>query len=485
MASTGGITSYSPISLLTGTALLAPKTTAISQPTQGGGYVTTAVKPATTTMVVRPVTTMSQPTQGGGFTNSSMMSGSPATSGSSGSGVSRTKAMSQPSQGGGYTGISTAMRPAQPALLNGLGGLDQFLAQRYVAPAQRAADIQSAWQSGTILPIDTNAITGEKRLGVPEILKTAYGNLMMPFQVLPSAVQSAYAAFRLPGDVLYGRNQNFSPGYVTPGGIADALNFVGNYGMLGSVTPRPANSLGVFGNQDAATFNSEALRALFNDAMTGQKTGAIITPEMAWRNYGLEVRPSMYGGAVYEIPGASKVGLNLSKLPVPPKQNDAYANYVLLKEIMDWPELYAAGQNAPVNPVANVPVMMFPSSTPKTIAGGFNRKGKYIELNPNLSPDALRETLFHETEHVMEDFYGRPGGTSPEEAGSWRGYLSAPGELDARLSEYRSTVPDYLLRQVPLSETRLVDQALMEPKLSLVKEQPYAPGVNWIGTVPW
>jgi hypothetical protein len=340
------------------------------------------------------------------------------------------------------------------------------MAQRRVAPAQQAQKVANAWETGALLPIQKNTITGERRLAMPGFM------------------QSAIDAFKLPGDVLSGRNQNFAPGYATAGGIADALNFTGNFAGAGSVVPRPANSLGVFGNQLASTFDHGALKALKNDYNQLLDAGYAMTPDQIWLNYGIEMRPG-YGGAVYEIPGASRSGFDPRYLPAPPQVGDKFADSVELQRVLDWSELFNAGQNAKVMPIRQTPVVMLPSTTPKKISGGYSPKGKYIELNPNLAPDDMRETLMHELEHVMQDFYGRPGGSSPEVAGSWRGYLTAPGELDARLSEYRSTTPDSLLRQLPLSSTRKMDQQMMEPKLAKVGETPYQQGVPWIGSVPW
>lgn len=85
----------------------------------------------------------------------------------------------------------------------------------------------SAWETKNLLPVSINKYSGEQRLAIP------------------GAVTGMIEAAKLPGDVLSGKNQNFSPGYATPGGIADALNFALNFTGTGSVVPRPAGSLGM------------------------------------------------------------------------------------------------------------------------------------------------------------------------------------------------------------------------------------------------
>lgn len=133
MAATGGTTSYSPLSLLTGTALL-PKTTAVAKP------VTTVARPATTSApvslsnpVLKPVSTMS------------------GSSGSAASSASRPSTTSVKPPAYAALDQALAQRYVAPAkavatspivnnLVSAYGGFDPLLAQRYVAPAQRAGE---------------------------------------------------------------------------------------------------------------------------------------------------------------------------------------------------------------------------------------------------------------------------------------------------------------------------------------------------------
>lgn len=355
MAATGGTTSYSPLSLLTGTALL-PKMTTVAKPA------TTAARPASTSALVslsnpvlKPVSTMS---------------------GSSGSAAS---SASRPS--------TTSVKPPAYA------GLDQALAQRYVAPAQQAQKIADAWETGTFLPTQTNTITGETRPAVPGMLQTVFDNLMLPVraaQAVPGALQSAYSAFKLPGDVLAGRNQNFTPGYATPGGISDALNFAGTFGAFGSVVPRPANSLGMFGGIKAKTADLNAL------AMANRMTEQGVPRSDIWKATGWYKAPD--GQWKFEIDDSRAVfrdyAMNRSEIQ-PPKP---------LMDILDHAELYRAYPE-----LRRYGVRL---ETDPELGG--SQYGTTMSINMMNGPAKAKSSMVHEGQHFLEDIENFGRGASPK-----------------------------------------------------------------------
>jgi hypothetical protein len=209
-----------------------------------------------------------------------------------------------------------------------------------------------------------------------------------------------------------------------------------------------------------------------------------LTPDEIWTRYGLEYRPQQYGGTVFEIPGAYNAGVDLSKLPPVPKAGASHASSVPLKSFFDYPELFAAGQNAAKGPIADMRVAMMPAKTPIKYTGAYSPAGNYMLINPNLSLDELMNVLFHEGEHGMQYGFNRPGGSAPGNGITNRQYLTTVGEGDARLSEMRQKVSPNQLTFMPLSYSRMLDQLEFEPKLAKVGEAP-KPGDPLVGSVPW
>lgn len=453
MAATGGTTSYSPISLLTGTALL-PKTTTVAKP------VTTAARPASTSApvslsnpVLKPVSTMS---------------------GSSGSAAS---SASRPS--------STSVKP--PAY----SGLDQALAQRYVAPAQQAQRIADAWETGTFLPTQRNTITGETRPAVPGMLQTVFDNLMLPVraaQAVPGALQSAYSAFKLPGDVLAGRNQNFTPGYATQGGIADALNFVGNFAGAGSVVPRPANSLGMLGLLKTPNVDKEAIRWAENEAISrlpnefllnqmGQTGVARAVMDKELDDIALQsggVRPyfrydPVAGkvvpyNSVIPLSLPNGLSLDLSRLPsvrpgVDPEQNKAL--WTTLDKVSNVSDL---SRNVPGIGGWNIaqfdPVYL---DAEPDIGARFVFDKNLMLINPRIDPKTQKMVFAHDLAHNIARQVGGETGTNPVAAGSPYNYFIDLGEQLGRISGVLGPIPAAKQSLIPASMVR--DLANYEPRL--------------------
>lgn len=64
------------------------------------------------------------------------------------------------------------------------------------------------------------------------------------------------------------------------------------------------------------------------------------------------------------------------------------------------------------------------------------RPEQYIELNSKNSKK-LPGMALHELQHYIQNVEGFAGGTSPEQAGSFNAYQMSPGELEARVVEWR------------------------------------------------
>lgn len=446
MASTGGSSSYSPISMLTGTTLLAPKP--VAKP---------AVAKPTTSTAAKPVTL------------SSIMSSS------------------------GSPSSTAAKKPAAAAVP--AGGLDQFMAQRYVAPAQRVDAVNKAWDTSTILPMQTNRITGERRLAPSGMMNTLFDNFMLPARAAaaaPAMLQSAYKAATLPGDVLYGRNQNFNPGgYATAGGIADALNFTGNFAGAGSLASRPANSLGAIAFRTSPNAPLEAMRWAEDYALRNVPPEILLDPmgqrgvmraiqdkEMNFIAEHSGVRPRFRvdpaSGQLVPYntfaPIPTKTGLvfDSSRVPTMPSGVDpitysqGWSSLGKVSSVGDYERNIPGISNMNVGYMNPEYVAKYPRTGAQYI-GDQN----LILLNPNLTNRQLVNVLGHDTSHYGAELAGMPRGTNPIAAGSPINYFRDTGEETARNAGFLAELPASVQKQMRDSEIRDLanyDENLLKPE---------------------
>lgn len=415
MAGTGGTTSYSPISLLTGSALAAPKpVAAVARPAAAP---TTAAKPVTLSSIM-----------------------------GSSSGSSSSKPTVRP------TGIAAAPN---------YGGIDQFLGQHYVAPAQRAQAINNAWVTGDIIPWQTNSITRETRPAIPNML------------------QPVIDAFKLPGDVLSGRNQNFSPGYATEGGISDALNFMGAFGTLGMAMPRPSGSLGMFGFKHMPNTDMSRILAAEKAARTNLSPEYLVNqrflPPSKFKEAGDAVMNDIYRqydvfpqfrinavgnledyGSLIHLPMKDPLKINLNNLPkIPDNVVDpmsATQYHVPLRDIANVDQFSPQYVG-----IGDIPTVRFSTSFMKDapqIAGLYSPSQNVIGLHPNQSPSELYDTLIHEVTHPYQQI--TPFTPKPKPYGNnfYDYHTGDTGEFVARLNALTGGLTEASRANVPMTTLR-------------------------------
>jgi hypothetical protein len=85
------------------------------------------------------------------------------------------------------------------------------------------------WDRATLLPMETNRQTGERRMAAPQ------------------AAMDLLSALMLPGDVAQGKVNMGQPGQFSPEAMQAATNAAVNLGITGGALPKPSNALGTFG----------------------------------------------------------------------------------------------------------------------------------------------------------------------------------------------------------------------------------------------
>jgi polyhydroxyalkanoate synthesis regulator phasin len=190
-------------------------------------------------------------------------------------------------------------------------------------------------------------------------------------ELVSNAIQTARSGITAPYDA-------FSKGLSSDDMVKRAMDFAMTVGGMGSMIPKPGNSLGIFGGKLAKTADLDKLA----QAEKFEKAG--VNPDMIWKATGWGKGSD--GRWRFEIPD-QKAAFKPGEIPAVPKNTN---------EVFDHPELYAA--------YPELAMGLVKKTGPRAKFNGANYGNNVIGINPKISDP--RSTMLHELQHSVQDIEG-------------------------------------------------------------------------------
>lgn len=282
--------------------------------------------------------------------------------------------------------------------------------------------LPDVWDRATLVPMETNRQTGERRLAAPQ------------------AAMDLLSALMLPGDVAQGKVDMGQPGQFSPEAMQAATNAAVNLGITGGALPKPSNALGIFGGELAKTADKAALATAKEMAAQGASKDAI------WNQTGWFTGAD--GKWRFEIPDNAAL-LDVSAIPKAPSRLDLADQYLkdqgrtekfplgdprvpeeLQNEALMWADLSGKLEAPSVNldkvlshkaffdAYPELSKLATAQSTDQNLHGSFSVTGDLMKIatRPNMIASETfnpKSTALHESQHAVQRIENFAKGGSP------------------------------------------------------------------------